>query len=162
MGFKGWNGWTTRDKGYLFLLQIKRKWHKGTSFISVNWSKTNWKRTSAVWVGCHGRYHAPATMCISFSKGLRWMQSCCSTFPSWCSSIFSSITLRSSYKPWKKEQGRNKKAPKKISEALEYRRPGSNRHEFNLIGFWDRRVYLFRHFGNPFNERGCKNTKKTF
>ena len=29
-----------------------------------------------------------------------------------------------------------------------YPRPGSNRHECYLTGFWDQRVYQFRHSGN--------------
>ena len=37
-----------------------------------------------------------------------------------------------------------------------YPRPGSNRHECNLTGFWDQRVYQFRHSGNAFFELGLQ------
>ena len=34
-----------------------------------------------------------------------------------------------------------------INSRLKYPEPESNRHEIALIGFWDQRVYLFRHPG---------------
>ncbi len=57
------------------------------------------------------------------------------------SEYFSSSTLLVHPEKYKTPQNQM------IKRGLEYRRPGSNRHECYLIGFWDRRVYRFRHFG---------------
>ena len=57
---------------------------------------------------------------------------------------------------------KQKKQPRTSKLPLQYPGPGSNGHECYLIGFWDRRVYQFRHLGINFNELlrlicECKN-----